>query len=166
MSPRRERRLLTMMLAHRNRPPPAWQPSPEPNRALRPSNRWRAVEKPPKASFCTPWLTEPEAAEYCRCSLRAFRHMRLPAQNSGGRKVYNRANLDAALLARPWYPSSVRTPLAITTPKSDELALLYGDRLTARRLRPYKPRKHDGIDRTPKDADSYVPPTSKKGAKG
>ena len=29
------------------------------------------------------WMTEPESAEYCRCSLASFRNMRLPASNSG-----------------------------------------------------------------------------------
>src|SRR5687767_5247806 len=39
------------------------------------------------------WLTEQEAADYCRCCLKSFRRMQLPASNSGGRKVYNRASL-------------------------------------------------------------------------
>lgn len=30
------------------------------------------------------WMTEPESADYCRCSLASFRNMRLPASNSGG----------------------------------------------------------------------------------
>jgi hypothetical protein len=88
------------------------------------------------------WFTEREAAEYCRCSFRAFRDMRLPAQNSGGRKVYNRATLDAALLSRPWQPSTSAEPR--TTSTGAKTAGNYGAlsaRLTDERLRPYAPRK-------------------------
>ena len=46
------------------------------------------------------WLTEAEAAEHCRGSLWAFRRMGLPAKDSGGRKVYNRESLDAAIHSR------------------------------------------------------------------
>lgn len=52
------------------------------------------------------WMTEPEAADYARCSLWSFRKMRLAACNSGGRKVYHRGSIDAALMARPWQPST------------------------------------------------------------
>lgn len=47
------------------------------------------------------WFTEAEAAEYARCSLWAFRRMGIPAKDSGGRKVYHRSSIDAALEARP-----------------------------------------------------------------
>ena len=86
------------------------------------------------------WFTEAEAAEYCRCSIRAFRGMRLPAQNSGGRKVYHRDALDAALMSRSW--ESV-PKLSSAGPKAhastDSLKLW--ERLKSERLRPYKPRK-------------------------
>lgn len=52
------------------------------------------------------WLREPEAAQYCGCCLSSFRLMGIPASNSGGRKVYYRATLDAALHARPWQRST------------------------------------------------------------
>lgn len=61
------------------------------------------------------WLTEQEAADYCRCSLWAFRRMRLAARDSGGRKVYHRRSLDDALMARPWQPSTgAETPITST----------------------------------------------------
>ncbi len=88
------------------------------------------------------WMYEAEAAEYCRCSVWALRKMRLPASNSGGRKVYNRARLDAALESRPWQRSTnAATP---TTSTGGKAAISTGDpseRLTAVRLRPYAPRK-------------------------
>lgn len=79
----------------------------------------------------SPWLTEAEAAEYSRCSMWALRRMRLPAYNSGGRKVYFKPHIDAALLARPWAP-----PVPLAFP-------LLADRPNLRngRIRPYKPRK-------------------------
>lgn len=76
------------------------------------------------------WLTESEAAQYCRCSLWAFRKMGLPASNSGGRKVYFRETLDRCLHARPWS----REPSAKSVSPANP-------RLAAVRLRPYKPRK-------------------------
>ena len=81
------------------------------------------------------WLTEAEAAEYCRCSLWSFRKMGLPAHNSGGRKVYFRETLDRCLQARPWS----RGAAATSVPPADA-------RLSAIRLRPYKPRKKRGAD--------------------
>lgn len=73
------------------------------------------------------WFTEPEAAEYCRCSLWAFRKMRIPAKNAGGRKVYKRETIDMVTEGRDWD----RKPQAkVEWPRN----------LTAVRLRPYKPR--------------------------
>src|SRR5690606_41119454 len=88
------------------------------------------------------WLTEAEAATYCRCSLWAFRKMRLDAKDSGGRKVYHRASLDAALHSRPWRPStSAASPTTSTGGKMASSTADPSGRLTARRLRPYAPRK-------------------------
>ena len=81
------------------------------------------------------WLTEAEAAQYCRCSLWAFRKMGLPASNSGGRKVYFRETLDRCLHARPWSREPSATPVPLEDP-----------RLSAVRLRPYKPRKKKVAD--------------------
>lgn len=83
----------------------------------------------PKGLQWARWLTEAEAAEYCRCSLWAFRRMGLPANNSGGRKVYFRETLDACIHARPWS----REPRVVPNSPLDA-------RLSAIRLRPYKPR--------------------------
>lgn len=83
----------------------------------------------------SPWLTEPEAAEYCRCSVWAFRNMHLPAKNSGGRKVYHRDMLDASIQARPWSRGAVVGPV-----KSTSNATL-AERLGGERRRPHKPRK-------------------------
>lgn len=102
-------------------------------------------EKPAPTSVRTvtsPWLTEKEAAEYCRCSLWAFRAMHLPAKNSGGRKVYHRDLLDASIQARPWQRTAAspefRASTSVSTAgKSDILLKLQN----AKRLRPYKPRK-------------------------
>ena len=88
------------------------------------------------------WFTEPEAAEYCRCSFRAFRDMHLPAKNSGGRKVYNRGILDSALHSRPWQPSTNAAPATISTgAKTAGSTGALSARLTEKRLRPYAPRK-------------------------
>jgi len=81
------------------------------------------------------WLTESEAADYCRCSLWAFRKMGLHAYNSGGRKVYFRDAIDRCLHSRPWS----RAQLVPSAPPADP-------RLSAVRLRPYKPRKKRGAD--------------------
>ena len=89
------------------------------------------------------WFTEPEAAEYCRCSFRAFRDMRLPAQNSGGRKVYHREALDAALLSRPWESVSNVSPAGPKAHAAGDSLELW-ERLKSERLRPYKPRKKTG----------------------
>ena len=88
------------------------------------------------------WMTEDEAAEYCRCSKWAFRKMRLPANNSGGRKVYHRATLDACLLSRPWQPSTnAATPITSTGGRTARSFAGLSERLTDARLRPYAPRK-------------------------
>jgi hypothetical protein len=84
------------------------------------------------------WLLEAEAAEYCRCSLWAFRKMGIPAKNSGGRKVYSRASLDEVIEGRDW-TRSLRGGAA--APQTSSRRPELGDRLTAVRLRPYKPRK-------------------------
>ena len=88
------------------------------------------------------WMLEPEAAEYCRCSVWAFRKMRIQAKNSGGRKVYHRASLDASLNSRPWQRSTnAETPITSTGGK---VVSSIGDpsaRLTGKRLRPFVPRK-------------------------
>lgn len=81
-------------------------------------------------ALTSPWLTEREAAEYAKCSLGAFRRMRLVAYNSGGRKVYFRSDVDAALFARPW-SHQVETPPALLSSRSN---------LRSERIRPYKPR--------------------------
>lgn len=101
-----------------------------------------AEEAPERPLPPADWLTEPEAATYARCSLWAFRKMRLPAYDSGGRKVYHRATLDAALLSRPWQPStSAATPTTSTGGKAGSSTADLSARLTAKRLRPYAPRK-------------------------
>lgn len=88
------------------------------------------------------WMSEQEAADYCCCSLTNFRKMTLPAYNSGGRKVYHRASLDAAILARPWRPStSAATPITSTGAKAAPSTGGASARLTAERLRPYASRK-------------------------
>jgi len=88
------------------------------------------------------WYTEAEAAAYCRCSLRAFRAMRLEAHNAGGRKVYNRATLDAGLTSRPWQPSTSAAPrITSTGARTAFSTAAASDRLTEKPLRPYAPRK-------------------------
>jgi hypothetical protein len=88
------------------------------------------------------WLTEQEAADYCRCCLKSFRRMGLPASNSGGRKVYHRANLDQALLTRPWRPStSAARPTTSTGERAAFSTDALSERLTAKRRRPYAPRR-------------------------
>ena len=74
------------------------------------------------------WLTEPEAAEYCRCSLWSFRRMRLPAKDAGGRKVYKRETLDMAIEARDW-------------DRRPRTEFEWPANLQSVRIRPYKPRK-------------------------
>ena len=83
------------------------------------------------------WLTVPEAAEHCRCSVRAFLNMHLPANDAGGRKVYHREALDAAIMARTWRRST--NSVAGLTVTADYGAL--SERLIGKRRRPYKPRK-------------------------
>lgn len=77
------------------------------------------------------WLTESEAADYCRCSLRAFQNMGLPAQDAGGRKVFHRPSLDAAILARPWRRASLHEPRPAALPSN----------LVSARLRNFKPKR-------------------------
>ena len=91
------------------------------------------LDGPACRSLNSPWLTEPEAAEYCRCLDWAFRNMRFPAKNSGGRKVYPRDTLDASIQARPW-DCSVVSDLATSN-------ATLAERLSGKRQRPYKPRK-------------------------
>src|SRR6185312_4268199 len=88
------------------------------------------------------WLTVPEAAEYCRCSVRAFLNMHLAAHDAGGRKVYHRQSLDAAIMARTWRNSTSAAPVTTSTGQraANDSGAVSG-RLTAQRLRPYKPRK-------------------------
>jgi hypothetical protein len=93
-----------------------------------------------KLEYPPTWFTEPEAAEYCRCSFRAFREMRLPAYNSGGRKVYNRDALDLAIRSRPW-DQPRPAPRNIIPGKASAMTPDLARRLQAVRLRPYKPRK-------------------------
>ena len=92
------------------------------------------------------WLHEPEAAKHCRCKVTAFRSMRIPANNSGGRKVYSVRRLDAALEARPWQRST--SAANRTTSTGARMAVSSGDpldRLAAVRQRPYKPRKRPSL---------------------
>lgn len=86
------------------------------------------------------WLLEAEAAEYCRCSVWAFRKMGAPAKNSGGRKVYRRSTLDEFIRSRPWEHS----PRGGGAKKAASRADLPVN-LTAVRLRPYKPRKKPAL---------------------
>ena len=90
----------------------------------------------------TPWLTVDQAAVYCKCSKRAFLNMHLPANDAGGRKVYHRQSLDAAIMARTWQSSTNAAPATTSTGQkaaNDSGAVL--GRLASQRLRPYKPRK-------------------------
>lgn len=88
------------------------------------------------------WLTESEAATYCRCSEWSFRRMRLPAYNAGGRKVYHRSTIDAAIFSRPWQPSTnVATPTTSTGETRASRSVDPSERLTGKRLRPFVPRK-------------------------
>lgn len=88
------------------------------------------------------WLLEAEAAEHCRCSLWAFRKMGLPANDSGGRKVYSRQSLDLALAGRAWQRSTNAEAAGISTggQRASNSADPSG-RLKNARLRPYAPRK-------------------------
>lgn len=98
----------------------------------------------PAAAFAvnSPWLTEAEAAEYCRCSVWSFRNMRLPAKNSGGRKVYHRSTLDASIHSRPWQRStSDEASGTSTSEQTIGKSASLSERLTGKRQRPYKPRK-------------------------
>jgi len=109
-----------------------------------------ATKKPETAkpqTIASPWLTEKEAAEYCRCSLWAFRAMYLPAQNSGGRKVYHRDLLDASIQARPWQRSASVAAFATSTsgPVGAKSATL-AEKWSGQRLRPFKPRKKKSSD--------------------
>lgn len=45
------------------------------------------------------YLTKDEAAEHIRCSVRTLDRMKLPRIKRGGRILYSRASLDAAMLA-------------------------------------------------------------------
>lgn len=88
------------------------------------------------------WLTEAEAAKHCRCSLWAFRRMGLAANDAGGRKVYHRRSLDAALMNRPWRPStSAAKPTISTGRQTASSSGGLSGRLKSERLRPYAPRK-------------------------
>lgn len=88
------------------------------------------------------WLTESQAAEYAGCSLSNFRTMRLPAYNSGGRKVYCIPDIDAAIRARPWQPStSVADPSTFSGASAASNSAVLSARLTGKRLKPYAPRK-------------------------
>jgi len=101
-----------------------------------PKNSWKApeVDEEEKPSVESPWLTEGEAANYARCSTSGFRTMLVPAKNSGGRKVYNKRDIDQTIESRPWAGSTRgRRPSSI----SPELR----ERLRGVRVRPYKPRK-------------------------
>ena len=101
-----------------------------------------AAEKLPVSD----WLTEPEAAEYCRCSVAGFRNMRLPASNSGGRKVYHRGSLDAAILSRPWQRSTNAVKPTISTgARTGSSSVAVSERLTGKRLRPFAPRKPQSL---------------------
>ena len=45
------------------------------------------------------YLTKAEAAEHIRCSVRTIDRMKLPRIKRGGRILFSRASLDAAMLA-------------------------------------------------------------------
>ena len=93
-------------------------------------------------SVIADWLTEPEAADYARCSVWAFRKMRLPAKDSGGRKVYSRRSLDLALEARPWQRSTKEAAAGISTGVTMGSSTVgHSDRLKSVRLKPYAPKK-------------------------
>lgn len=94
------------------------------------------------AASDSPWLYEGEAAEYCRCSTSSLREMRLPASDSGGRKVYHRASLDAAILSRQWQRSTnAGKPTTSTGVRTGSSFAGVSERLTGKRLRPFVARK-------------------------
>lgn len=102
-----------------------------------------AAEKRPD----TPWLTEQEAALYCRCSLWSFRQMNLPAQNSGGRKVYHRTTLDASIHARTWQRSTpAAEPGTSTSVSTGGRSDIRSKLQSAKRLRPFVPRKRQNSE--------------------
>lgn len=45
------------------------------------------------------YLTKSEAAQHIRCSVRTIDRMKLPRIKRGGRILFSRASLDAAMLA-------------------------------------------------------------------
>ena len=90
----------------------------------------------------SPYLREKDAAAYACCSVSAFREMGIPACNSGGRKVYDKTVIDAAIRARAWRSSTNAAPATTWTGRkmgSDSGAAL--ENLTPQRLREFKPRK-------------------------
>ena len=88
------------------------------------------------------WFTVPEAAAYLRQSVRKFAELGITAHGSGARKVYHRDALDAWMFSNPW-PDSTNAARATTStgPKMANVSGALLERLTAKRLRPYKPRK-------------------------
>lgn len=94
----------------------------------------------------SPYLREKDAAAYACCSVSAFRAMGLPACNSGGRKVYDKAVIDAAIRARAWRSSTNAVHATTWTgqkPVNDSGAALAN--LTPQRLREFKPRKRRSL---------------------
>jgi hypothetical protein len=57
---------------------------------------------PAASPLATPpqqYLTKDEAAKHIRCSVRTLDRMKLPRIRRGGRILFSRASLDAAMLA-------------------------------------------------------------------
>src|SRR5690242_11592708 len=88
------------------------------------------------------WFTVEEAAAYLRQSVRKFTSLPITAHGHGARKVYHRDALDAWMFANPWHDSTSAAPATTSIgPNKGNVSDALLVRLTAKRLRPYKPRK-------------------------
>jgi len=93
------------------------------------------------------WFTEQEAATYCGLSLSQFRseyrHHNIHPRRFGGKKLYSRADLYAAIAAAPeWQPStSVAAPGISVGAKVASNSADPSARLRPVRLREYAPRR-------------------------
>lgn len=57
------------------------------------------MTKTQQAAPARTYLTKDEAADHIRCSVRTLDRMKIPRIKRGGRILYSRASLDAAMLA-------------------------------------------------------------------
>src|SRR5574337_939269 len=88
------------------------------------------------------WFNVAEAASYLRQSVRQFNRLGISANGKGARKVYHRDALDAWMFAHPWQSSTnAGRATTLTGANADNVSGALLDRLTAKRLRPYRPRK-------------------------